>query len=241
MRVLQAFFRRKAELLCEEIERDRLAMPAMEEFEAAVVRAYWSKSLSVALEEAPRRPVTERDKLILFAEAFAEQLGLPSAELPNDVEARLAWAKTRIGKNLEREVRAAIDLHGITSPIEAIFLIEWKTMRVGETHGLNLEPQRPVKTDRGNYSVDFLVTSSRDPSLRLAVELDGHEFHEKTKDQAAADRARERAIIREGVTVLRFTGSEVFRSPHACIGEILLHADRLARASDRALSRTADR
>lgn len=227
MELVQVFLRRRTELLCEEIETDRVAMASMDLWDSSLVRAHWSKFMRASIEATAKKPVSEQEKLSLFTEVFAEDLGLPSSEFPDDVEARLASAKTRIGKDLEREIRAATDRHEIRSPIEAIFLIEWKAMRVGETYELRLAPQRPVVTDRGRFSVDFLVTSMRDESLNLAIELDGHDFHEKTKKQAASDRARERAIIRQGLTVLRFTGAEIFRSARSCITEVLQHAGRL--------------
>jgi very-short-patch-repair endonuclease len=56
--------------------------------------------------------------------------------------------------------------------------------------------------------------------MRLAVEVDGHEFHEKTKDQAARDKRRDRELQQEGWNVFRFTGSEVWRVPFGCCDQI---------------------
>lgn len=38
------------------------------------------------------------------------------------------------------------------------------------------------------------------------IECDGHEFHERTKRQAARDRSRDRAIQAFGYRIFRFTG-----------------------------------
>ena len=54
----------------------------------------------------------------------------------------------------------------------------------------------------------------------VAIECDGHEFHEKTKEQAARDKSRDRALASYGVTTLRFTGSEIYRDPENCVAEI---------------------
>lgn len=54
----------------------------------------------------------------------------------------------------------------------------------------------------------------------FAVELDGHEFHEKTKSQAQRDKSRDRRSAAEGWITLRFTGSEVFADPDACLSEL---------------------
>jgi hypothetical protein len=52
------------------------------------------------------------------------------------------------------------------------------------------------------------------------VEIDGHEWHEKTKEQAGKDKKRERDLLSEGYKVIRFTGSEIFHDPYKCIGDI---------------------
>jgi Protein of unknown function (DUF559) len=54
----------------------------------------------------------------------------------------------------------------------------------------------------------------------IVVELDGHDFHELTKEQARRDRSRERLLVRAGFLVLRFTGSEVWRDAARCWGEL---------------------
>jgi very-short-patch-repair endonuclease len=71
----------------------------------------------------------------------------------------------------------------------------------------------------GRYRVDFLlalaVPHPRKGSLvirEFIVECDGHDFHEKTKEQAARDKARDRALQASGRAVFRFTGSEIFRN-----------------------------
>ena len=44
----------------------------------------------------------------------------------------------------------------------------------------------------------------------------------KTKEQAARDKKRDRFFVREGLKLIRFTGSEIHRAPAACAGEVLL-------------------
>lgn len=63
----------------------------------------------------------------------------------------------------------------------------------------------------GPYRVDFLLDSYPGRNLRpLVVECDGHDFHERTKEQAQRDKARDRFLVGRGYRVLRFTGSEIF-------------------------------
>lgn len=63
------------------------------------------------------------------------------------------------------------------------------------------------------YSADFAIVA---PTFTIVVECDGHDYHERTKEQAAHDRKRDRAMTEAGITVLRYTGSEIWRNPFAC-------------------------
>lgn len=85
-----------------------------------------------------------------------------------------------------------------------------------------LAPQVQV----GSHRVDFLFAaelSDGEPQCLVVVECDGHEFHEKTKAQAAADKARDRDLTSYGCKVFRFTGSEIWRDPGACADEVIGH------------------
>lgn len=66
----------------------------------------------------------------------------------------------------------------------------------------------------GRYRVDFF-----DKSRRLVIELDGHEDH-KSKEDRTYDAKRDRQLHRDGYTVLRFTGSEIFTNLNRCIDEV---------------------
>jgi very-short-patch-repair endonuclease len=85
------------------------------------------------------------------------------------------------------------------------------------------------------YRVDILIVSTFGQEydarpIKLAVECDGHEFHELTKEQAARDKARNRALQAHGITVLNFTGSEIWKAPFKCGHEVCMHLLRLMRA-----------
>lgn len=72
------------------------------------------------------------------------------------------------------------------------------------------------------YRVDFLALSGGPTGeiLGFVVECDGHEFHEKTKEQAERDKSRDRALLALGLPVMRFTGSEIWKSPFSCAGQV---------------------
>lgn len=73
--------------------------------------------------------------------------------------------------------------------------------------GIYVYPQITI----GDYRVDFLLYSVGYPKMEsLIVELDGHDFHERTKEQARRDKSRDRALVSQGYRVVRFTGSEIF-------------------------------
>jgi very-short-patch-repair endonuclease len=77
----------------------------------------------------------------------------------------------------------------------------------------------------GAYRVDFLIWVRHmfaDPhrEMMIVVECDGHDFHERTKEQAQRDKSRDRAIQAGGYKVFRFTGSEIFRNPFAGAQEV---------------------
>mgnify|MGYP003580046510 CR=1 FL=1 len=55
----------------------------------------------------------------------------------------------------------------------------------------------------------------------MIVECDGHEFHERTKQQARRDKQRDRFFQSIGYKVLRFTGSEIWADPDECASEII--------------------
>lgn len=69
-----------------------------------------------------------------------------------------------------------------------------------------------------SYRLDFAL---RRDGRSVAIELDGHDFHERTKEQAARDKSRDRALAEAGWTVLRFTGSELWKDPVACAAQAM--------------------
>jgi very-short-patch-repair endonuclease len=95
------------------------------------------------------------------------------------------------------------------------------------TRGVFLEiaPQ----TEVGPYRVDFLLTmrlrADGERLAKMVVECDGHDFHERTKEQASRDRARDRYLQSCDLPVYRYTGSDVwkdvFRSAHDAVGELM--------------------
>lgn len=69
------------------------------------------------------------------------------------------------------------------------------------------------------YRIDFAILSEY-LDRPVFIECDGHDFHERTKEQASRDRSKDRKIQEAGMAVLRFTGSEIYRDPGHCAVQI---------------------
>ncbi len=74
-----------------------------------------------------------------------------------------------------------------------------------------------------DWRADFLIGIKGFDGRRhfLIIECDGHDFHERTKEQAAKDRSRDRRSQQAGFVILRFTGSEIYNDPMRCAAEAL--------------------
>ena len=90
----------------------------------------------------------------------------------------------------------------------------------------SLYAQRRVNAGGHEYRLDFAVEGSPcyGPPVRIAIECDGHDFHERTKEQARNDRSRDRALTLAGWTVLRFTGSEIHVDAIRCASDVIVAA-----------------
>jgi very-short-patch-repair endonuclease len=101
------------------------------------------------------------------------------------------------------------------SPIERL-LADSLFPAINQMTGIQISPQWKFL----NYRSDFCIKSTSDKAL-LAIECDGHDWHERTKSQARRDRARDRAFTRNNIRNVRFTGSEISCNPRACAAEVL--------------------
>jgi len=114
------------------------------------------------------------------------------------------------------------------SPIEGMMM--WALSAVGALQSggenvISIHAQHQI----GSYRVDFLVTVTyvRPPhwSAQIIVECDGHDFHEKTKEQASRDKKRERDLQAAGFSVFRFSGSDIWKDVCACALEVFEFLD----------------
>lgn len=68
----------------------------------------------------------------------------------------------------------------------------------------------------GSYSPDFVLSLGIHD---FVIEIDGHNFHEKTKEQVKQDNTKNRDYLKWGVVPIRFSGSEVYNNPLKCAEE----------------------
>ncbi len=76
---------------------------------------------------------------------------------------------------------------------------------------------RPVKASDGQ-----MIPGVKEVEKRMIIECDGHDYHERTKDQAKKDRSRDRFLQSLGYLVFRYTGSEIWEDVFHCAHEALI-------------------
>jgi len=102
--------------------------------------------------------------------------------------------------------------------IAAVFYLENWPREFPKDTWLECQPKLflPPNELQKTAQVDFFLFCY-EGDAKLAIELDGHEFHQKTKEQAARDNRKTQLIMEQGIQVVRFSGSEVFRDPFSCV------------------------
>ncbi len=93
-----------------------------------------------------------------------------------------------------------------------------------------IRQQRTISLSERRYRADFMITGYKEnyddpswqiqPLVKCIAEVDGHDFHERTKEQAQRDKRRDRHFQANGFQVFRFTGSEIFRAAEEATREI---------------------
>lgn len=116
------------------------------------------------------------------------------------------------------------------SPIEQLLSIEFEAINLTSTVVYNpfvdivaIEKQAKIKCGTKTYRVDFLipVIYKNQGEKRFVIECDGHEFHQKTKEQVKKDNERTRNLQAAGYEVIRFSGTEIWHKPYICATEVL--------------------
>lgn len=133
-----------------------------------------------------------------------------------------------------------VEAHGIESPIEQGFVGWWFALLEEPARNrvrdyLALVPQAEIECGDKTYRADFLLAEEEFDEFshyrrlaeaqgfiypKVVIELDGHEFHERTKEQVAYRDARDRRLQMLGYKVFHISGSALWRDPEAAVREV---------------------
>jgi very-short-patch-repair endonuclease len=142
----------------------------------------------------------------------------------NHIEKICERFKMNINNFLTKSIPTTIDLENIhftDSEIEDKLLNDL-LIQLKFERNYKIESQKDFKVNNKNYRVDFLITYKDDQNntFKLIVECDGHNYHERTKEQAKKDKSRDREFLSLGIPTIRFTGSEINDDSSECASEV---------------------
>ena len=143
--------------------------------------------------------------------------------------------ETLIANDCDYSILVLQDLWKCESPIEQLFFLELCKLKQVCFTSINpyvyisdIEIQKEIKCGNEKYRVDFFIpVSYKNPKNNnsemkfYVVECDGHEFHEKTKQQVIKDNKRTRKLQEYGFQVIRYSGSEIYYMAYKCAVNLL--------------------
>lgn len=118
------------------------------------------------------------------------------------------------------------------SPIEQLFYYAYSIVDFdnegNDYPSFFLMPQEEIQTQGGRYYADFVFDSNYlkedgnvpEHPLKLVIECDGHEFHEKTKEQVRRGNERDYNLKVAGYDILHFSGSQIHNEPIECAKKV---------------------
>ena len=80
--------------------------------------------------------------------------------------------------------------------------------------------QKTIKKYRVDIYIEYREEKDS-PISKLIIECNGHDYHEKTKNQAKYDKEKDRILQTAGYAVFRFTGSEIWDNALKCADSVL--------------------
>lgn len=118
---------------------------------------------------------------------------------------------------------------GIKSPIEKIFISAFDLyLELENKENIFLSSQKEIICNNKTYYADFCYDADdylsqlnfkeklKNSNFKLIIECDGHDFHEKTKEQVKKDNERQLDLKMAGYDVLRFSGTQIYNEPLNC-------------------------
>lgn len=134
----------------------------------------------------------------------------------------------------ENNMRVFVDVIGLPkdceSPIEQILWMALNFCTLNSGKDYIFDEQAEVEANGNKYRLDFLYEEDymdfTDNPLLLAIECDGHDFHEKTKEQVEKRNKRDMDLKLAGYDILHYSGSQIYKNPIKCAMEILDYIDK---------------
>lgn len=121
-------------------------------------------------------------------------------------------------------------LNDCESPIEEYLAMTLRMLNI-ELIGLynpfvkitKFAKQEVIVCNENTYRVDFLISVEykNQGKTDYVIECDGHEFHQKTKEQVERDNKRTRNLQKAGYEIIRFSGTEIYYNAIKCAKEVL--------------------
>ena len=138
---------------------------------------------------------------------IAELLLLENEALKLEASSQIFNISETIYAGFDYETTIAHNLTAIEKIMYAILERISSLAKYGYGGGFEIAFKPQVKIEQ--YTVDFLVGADFSDD-KIVIECDGHDFHEKTKEQAKHDKERDRFLTAHGFKILRYTGSEIY-------------------------------
>lgn len=154
-------------------------------------------------------------------------LGIP--EVANQVVDARNYVAEQAAESFMTTVEGFLAFPEVESPLEAVFLTWFLAAQTShdidpDQDFIKLHQQYEVVIHGERFRLDFAILVNNDHVIerakrfglnppKFAIEVDGHTFHEKTKDQVARRNSRDRLLQSEGWIVLHYSWSEVIEDP----------------------------
>lgn len=168
----------------------------------------------------------EREILEYFKEEYPNNLIEEIHDSLQIVKRMPASISSLVLESINEKLKNTLDVAtACDSPIEfqMYFYLLQGLKDFNHKHGtfLWLSNQHPVVANEKEYRADlFISEATGNGDINLIIECDGHDFHEKTKQQAQRDKERDRNLQLAGYRVIHFTGSEIFKDPRKCSKQV---------------------
>lgn len=127
-----------------------------------------------------------------------------------------------------------LELLDTESPIERLMILAlndidaiYKLQYIEKEYNvkiINRMAQANINIDNHKYRVDYLIEvfmQELNKKICFVIECNGHDFHEKTKEQVKKDNIKNRTLLKNGYVIFNFSGSEIFNDNDKCASEII--------------------